>query len=302
MASKHQEFLQTLPVADQAWVNQQVLLAQQQGAAQNDADKQCCMTRDPVKYRRAHTILGIMQIVIGVVFMIVAPILGAKTSLGKMAFSFGMSALWFILAGSFGIGGRNKRRCALITCMVFCVFAAIACACVMASCGSGMRKIMHGGKYDWKNDDHHRHHHDGPPKRIAAPPRDQFGGKFDDDDRKPPMSKDLDWGKRRCSRVYIGLYGTLTFLAMVEFIVAIVQAVYCCKVTCCGRTRVTQAPVIIYMNGAPPVGDYQQRKPSAPNVYPILGPVQPPAYTEKEDAEKKEVVYDDTEASAGGIV
>ncbi|XP_074659607.1 uncharacterized protein LOC141912270 [Tubulanus polymorphus] len=236
-----------------------------------------CMSTDPVKYYKAHTAMGSIQIIIGILAIVLGGYLASRGGYACYGGIAGGASILFILGGAFGIAGREKKRCFLITCLVFCIIAAVTCGLILVTSAAIYRQqnmnyradydgIKKSGDLwdDWK--DRHDHSSTTTATPTGSTTQDSSSTMHDRDDRKNKDRDHGDWKKRRWpGRSAIAVHCVLGFFLLFEMVVAIVQAAYCCQVTCC-RSRVSQEPIIVVMSGQPPA--YQGQGQQRPNAKP----------------------------------
>ncbi|XP_078481371.1 uncharacterized protein LOC100175852 [Ciona intestinalis] len=199
------------------------------------------------KYKTTYSVLGGLQIVIGVLSIILSAVVlvnasaflnqtgqpqPSVTSASSYVYSGIGSGLWYIVAGILGVvSGRRPSSCPITGALVITIFAAIAAAsmaivqsirCVGIS--AGMSLINMDVSFDSALD--------------------------------PEMKKVNDFLNQT-----LIIYAILAVLAFLEFIITIVHSGYCCAVKCCqsqdyrgmvtGTTTITTMQNPIQMQAQP---------------------------------------------------
>jgi len=177
-------------------------------------------------YRAGQSLgLGITQVVIGVlciIFNIVGIVLSVKhEAYNEFEFYVGYGmwpAVFFIIAGGFGIGARSKNPCPVIAFMVMSIMAAIMVVFVIGFAAGGIANVS----------------------ETTNNPSDYtyYAGAY----FKYSQQDNAEGTK-------LAMHALMLILALVEFVVAIWSSAICCHAACCcrdNRGAVHAAPVVHY--------------------------------------------------------
>uniref|UniRef100_H2Y406 Uncharacterized protein n=1 Tax=Ciona savignyi TaxID=51511 RepID=H2Y406_CIOSA len=163
------------------------------------------------KYSRPYTVLGVLQILIGVLSVILCGVSigiipnstsAAQAAVGYIYYSIG-SSIWYLVAGSLGVAsGRNPSNCPITGALVVTIFAAIASGimCLLESLTTvALNLVLTPGFFSFSS------------TTTLGP------------EEKDLVTKEL------------AIHAVLAFLAGAQFIITIVHSGYCCAVNCCAN-------------------------------------------------------------------
>jgi len=153
---------------------------------------------------------GIFQILIGafcLLFNVVALIMAGSGGSGGSGIWGG---LLFVVTGSFGIvSAKTKRKCFIVTFMVFCIISAIITAIAFILFISGMAL--------------------GLSVRCSSSRTSyDYGSEYS----SGSGSGSVDCGSLR---IMAAIFGFMAFLTFAEVVFALWGSILCCQVTCCGK-------------------------------------------------------------------
>jgi len=219
---------------------------------------------------KAARILGILQIVLGILIIISQIVVTAVEGDGYQGFVGFWASVFFILAGIFGVlSAKYRSRCTVIVTMILSIIAAVFSTGAMSQGAVGAA--------------------------ISSEPSYKCYQNYDSYDNDYETGCSYYWTSE--DRLAIAFHIIMAVLGLIEGIVAIVAAAYCCHGCCCRSSTglVFATPGLIPLHQAVqyqknPAGCYNvphttgggapyESNPSAPAYH--IGSTPPPQYVEK---------------------